>query len=226
MPEFATSAPPAAVIFDMDGLLLDSESLLRDCYRRVAAAQGWTVADGVYESLVGLPSAPSQEILRNHVPANVGIAAFGEAVRIAYAAAIEAGIPLKPHAIELASRLKTLGVPRAVATSTVSGLARLKLERGGLLPLMDVLVCGDEVVNGKPAPDIFLLAARRLRTAPADCLVFEDSPAGVRAALAAGMRVIQVPDLVSPDPGIEHRGVVIAESLLAGAVRAGLWSTP
>ncbi len=215
---------PAAVIFDMDGLLLDSEAVMRRCFDRVAAEQGWALPAGVFESMIGSNRAMSLEILSRHVPAEIVAADFDDAVHAAYDAEIARGIPLKSGALALIEHLAVRHIPRAVATSSAVCRTQKKLSTAGLLTFMDAVASGDEVARGKPAPDVFLLAAERLRVQPGDCIVFEDSPTGVRGALAAGMRVVQVPDLVAVEPGIESCGVIVAKNLIAGAAAIGLWS--
>jgi beta-phosphoglucomutase-like phosphatase (HAD superfamily) len=104
-------------------------------------------------------------------------------------------------------------MPRAVATSTRAPLAQRKLEAAGLLGYFDVVCTSSDVAHPKPAPDVYLLAAERLGVSPAQCLVLEDSPTGVRAALAAGMTVVQVPDLLAPDDAVRALGHRIVGSL-------------
>ncbi len=215
---------PAAVIFDMDGLLLDSEMVMRGCFDRVAAEQGWAMPAGVFESMIGSNRAMSLEILSRQVPAGIVAADFDDAVHAAYDAEVERGIPLKSGTLALIEHLAARHIPRAVATSSAVYRTQKKLSTAGLLIFMDAVASGDEVACGKPAPDVFLLAAERLHVRPSDCIVFEDSPTGVRSALAAGMRVVQVPDLVAVEPGIESQCVIVAENLIAGAAAIGLWS--
>ena len=213
---------PAAVIFDMDGLLLDSEAVMRRCFDRIAAKQGWTLAPGVFESMIGLNRAMSLDVLARHVPAEIGAVDFDAAVHAAYDAEIARGIPLKFGALSLVEHLVAHEVPCAVATSSAVQLAERKLSAAGLLKRLDAVASGEEVANGKPAPDVFLLAAERLRVPPSECVAFEDSPTGVRSALAAGMRVVQVPDMAAAESGMERHGVIVAETLIAGAIAIGL----
>jgi len=116
-------------------------------------------------------------------------------------------------------RLDAYGIPRAVATSTRRARAEVKLRQSALLPRFTALVGGDEVAHGKPAPDIYLEAARRLGVPARACLVLEDSDPGVRAALAAGMTPIMVPDLLPPSHDLLARGVIVDSSLTDVAAR-------
>lgn len=208
------SAPVEAVIFDMDGLLLDSERIALDCVAAAAAEMGLAWPYEVGLAMVGLNSRDSYAMVKQRLgqdfPMDELQAGFGRL----YEAAIDAGrIPAKPGAHELLQALVHAGVRRAVATSTRRSRALPKLEGAGLLAAMEDMVCGDEVSRGKPAPDIFLAAAAKLGKAPAQCLVLEDSNAGVRGALAAGMRVIMVPDLLQPAEDVLAAGVPRAASL-------------
>ena len=110
-----------------------------------------------------------------------------------------AGVPHRPGIVELLDWLEARDIPRAVATSTKRPLALRKLRAARLLDRFDAVCTSSDVAQPKPAPDVYLLAAERLGVAPADCLVLEDSPTGVRAALAAGMTPVQVPDMLLPD---------------------------
>jgi HAD superfamily hydrolase (TIGR01509 family) len=123
------------------------------------------------------------------------------------------GLSMKPGVRELLDWLESRAIPRAVATSTRRERARAKLIRTALLPRFDELVGGDEVARGKPAPDIYVEAARRLRVNASDCVVLEDSEPGVRGALAAGMTPIMVPDMRPPSADLLAIDLLILPSL-------------
>ena len=127
--------------------------------------------------------------------------------------AIQRGIPTKPGLFNLIDLIEQLGLPKAVATSTARPRARQKLTLTRLLDRFDFVVCGDEIANGKPAPDIYLAAADGLRVPPARCLVLEDSEAGIKAAHAAGMRPIMIPDLKQPSAETKRLAYRILPSL-------------
>ena len=184
-----------AVIFDMDGLLIDSERVILDCWRATAAAQSLALDDALWLSMVGLHEAGCTELLQ-------GLLGAEQAERLTlachrrYDQLLESGLPLKRGARELLQLLSGCGVPLAVATSTRRDRARLKLMRSGIDGYFRHVVTSSDVAQAKPAPDIYLLAAQRLGVPPAECVALEDSEFGVRAASGAGLRVIQVPDLV------------------------------
>ncbi len=191
--------PFDAVIFDMDGLLLDSERMFRTVWQLAAADLGVEMNDAVFLSLIGLNRRSAEARLKDHYGPDWDHEALN--VRIDYhwqAIGGHDAIPLKPGVGELLDHLEAHAFPRAVATSTARQNAIYKLTKVGLLDRFHGLVGGDEVAAGKPAPDPYLKAAKLLDVDPARCLALEDSPNGLRAARAAGMTVIMVPDLIAP----------------------------
>jgi HAD superfamily hydrolase (TIGR01509 family) len=140
--------------------------------------------------------------------------AMRETCHALYSERVEAGLPLKPGVRELVDLLETREVARAIVTSTRRERALRKLEAVGLRHRFGTIVTGSDIAHPKPAPDIYRLAADRLGVAPEACVVIEDSIPGVRAALAAGMTPIQVPDLIAPDADARALGHRIVESLV------------
>lgn len=184
-----------AVIFDMDGLLIDSERVILECWRVTAAEQSLAVDDTLWLSMVGLHDVGCAELLDGLLGAERAERLTLECKR-RYDVLMEEGLPLKAGARELLQDLFDLGVPLAVATSTRGERARIKLARSGIDGYFSHVVTSSDVAHAKPAPDLYFLAAERLSIPPRECVALEDSEYGVRAASAAGLRVIQVPDLV------------------------------
>ena len=205
---------PAAVLFDMDGLMIESERALLQCWREASRELGLELEDALWLSFVGLSDRACHELLRARLGDEDMLQALLHGLQVRYDAHVEAGLPLKVGVLELLALLEERGIPRAVVTSTRRERALQKLATTGLLPHFDEVVAGNEVRHTKPAPDIYLLAAQRLRVSPSDCVVLEDSVPGVRAALAAGMTPIQVPDLVIPDDAVRALGHRIVDSLV------------
>jgi HAD superfamily hydrolase (TIGR01509 family) len=201
---------PRAVIFDMDGLLLDSEPLYRVTWQTAAADLGFPIDDVLYERFVGRGNMEAEQILRDHFGDALPLDEFHTRWTRDFDEHL-ATIARKPGAMELLDLLERRGIPKALATSSRRVLALRCL--GDLASRFAVLAFGDEVAHSKPAPDLFLLAAQRLGINPADCLVLEDSEAGVRAARAAGMNVIMVPDFVPPSPEVVSMATSVCETL-------------
>ena len=184
-----------AVIFDMDGLLIDSERVILDCWRSVAAEQALPLDDGLWLSMVGMHDAACTEMLA-HLLGQAKAERLSIECKDRYDLLVERGLPLKDGAVELLDALSARGVPLAIATSTRRARALVKLERCGIDRYFSAIATSSDVEHPKPAADIYLLAASRLGVLPGNCTAIEDSEMGVRAANAAGMAVIQVPDLV------------------------------
>ncbi|WP_313320541.1 HAD family phosphatase [Stenotrophomonas sp.] len=205
-------ARPQAVVFDMDGLMLDSERALLGCLEQAAQSHGLVLERSLLLSLIGSPDAVTRQKLADVL----GLARTDTLLADSYArygAIVDAGVPLRPGIIELLELLDQHGIPRAVATATRSPLAQRKLAAAGLLSYFQFVATSTDVAHSKPAPDIYLHAARGLGVDPVHCLALEDSPTGVRAALAAGMTTIQIPDLLEPDEQVRGLGHHITTSL-------------
>jgi HAD superfamily hydrolase (TIGR01509 family) len=200
-----TQAPfiPAAVIFDMDGLMLDTERPMIEIWCQVAQSKGWDVIPEVVNRTIGINEAATKALLIDHYgPQFPYYEIRQEMVRLVVEKAEKEGIPHRPGLITLLDHLARLEIPLGVATSTNKDVAIWKLQQAHILERFRVFVFGDEVSRGKPAPDIFLLAAERLGKAPGDCVGFEDSPSGLQSLHAAGIRSVFIQDLVEPSPTI------------------------
>ncbi|WOO41262.1 HAD family phosphatase [Rubellicoccus peritrichatus] len=188
-----------AVIFDMDGLLLDTERLFMAAYQQAANELGLDFPEELYQSMIGHRADSSQQILRDGIAVGEHADEIIDAARRYYYTAIETkGIPLRPGVEETIEYCEREGLPMAVATSTHKALALIKLKHVGLLDRFTAVVSGDEVEHGKPAPDIYLAAGKLLDIDITRCVVLEDSPPGLKAARAAGALAIFIPDLL-PD---------------------------
>lgn len=195
--------PITAVIFDMDGLMIDTERMAQFAWQRAGAEFGFTLPDELYLQAVGRTAKATEMLFREGLGPDFPFeAVYTRKQHHLYTAIAQDGIPTKPGLLELLDFVDRQGLTKAVATSTARVLAIKKLTAAALLHRFDTMVCGDEVPNGKPAPDIFLAAAQKLAVAPAQCVVLEDSSAGIKAAHAAGMRAIWIPDLIQPSPEI------------------------
>ena len=208
--------PISAVIFDMDGLMLDTEPLYKVAWQKAAIECGYPISEERYVDLIGRSRMDGENILLAAFGPNFPLNAFQAACRRCEAAAFAAGYPpKKPGLDDLLALLDSRRVPKAVATSTERRQAVDQLGGLDLLDRFNVLATGDEVVNGKPSPDLFLLAADRLGIQPSQCLVLEDSEAGIVAAHRAGMQVYVVPDIKPPSRAVEELTQGRFESLAA-----------
>lgn len=187
-----------AVIFDLDGLLIDSEVISHRLYDELLHRYGKsvTVAEYArdYSGKTGVANM-TNVIARYNLPITVEEGLTWEAAR---EKELLQDVQLKPGAAALLSWLKTEGVAVVLATSSVRERAVEVLTRLGVVQYFDDMVFGTEIERGKPWPDIFLKAAEKAHAAPADCLVLEDSEAGIQAAHAAGIDVLCVPDMKMP----------------------------
>lgn len=214
---------PEVVIFDMDGLLLDTEPLAVRAWLDAASALDVAFDEVLALAMTGRNFHDCSRLVRERYAADYPVEALLGSWHATYDGIVaREGIAVKPGARELLAWLEEEGIARAVATSTLRERAKSKLQGSALLEHFSVLVGGDEVARGKPAPDIHLEAARRLGAPPHACLVLEDSVPGVSGALAAGMAAIMVPDLHPPSPALLAANVLVLDSL--HVVRAHLHS--
>jgi HAD superfamily hydrolase (TIGR01509 family) len=184
----------------MDGLMIDTEIIYHRAWQRAATELGYTIDDALFAGLIGVRTDECEAAIRDHLGADFPLATFQERWMARLEELAESqGIARKPGLTELLGTIEALGLPKAVATSSTMAEAERSLRLSDLARHFDIVVTGDQVAHGKPAPDIFAEAARRLGI-PADaCIAFEDSNAGALAAHRAGMRVYVVPDLVPPN---------------------------
>ena len=177
----------------MDGLMVDTEPLARAAWQRVVAPYGATIDDDLYGQMIGRRSIESTQLVLDALRLPVAHEELVQRKTDEFLGSLTGELPVMPDLWTLLERIEALGLPWAVATSTPRPVAEIVLGKLGVTERVQALACGDEVANGKPAPDIFLLAAARLGVEPAACLALEDSAAGCAAAAAAGARVVAVP---------------------------------
>lgn len=200
-----------AVIFDMDGVLIDTEKWLQQYWRQAAAEAGFDMTKEhtlSIRSLAGKYAAPylqgifgekfsywdirerRKELMKEHIAQH--------------------GIEKKPGVDEVLDYLRAHGIRTAVATATDPIRAKEYLTKIGIYDKFDEVVCATMVENGKPKPDVYLYACKQIGENPKDCIAVEDSPNGVRSAVDAGIRTVMVPDLAKPDE--ETAKIITAEA--------------
>jgi HAD superfamily hydrolase (TIGR01509 family) len=202
-----------AVVFDMDGLLINSEVVIRDAMMATALDMGAELPHEVFIRMVGLTYAASDAVAQAHFGPDFPLEAFNAEVWRRAQAVFEAEDILKDGVLEILDWLEQTQVPRAVATSSAHEHVRRRLEPSGVYGRMQTIVARGDYEHGKPHPDPFLLAAERLGVAPADCLALEDSHNGVRAAHAAGMMTVMVPDLLEATDEMRALCLAVADTL-------------
>lgn len=179
--------------------MLDSESLYQEAWQVATAELGYQLDAELYLSLVGRSNAAAERAFIQVYGPEFPVATFRKSWEAHWHQLVEVrGIPVKPGLLALLNWVEEQSIPKAVGTSSNLKEAELCLTAAGIRDRFSTLVTVDQVAAGKPAPDIFLAAAHRLGTAPAQCLVLEDSNAGVKAAHAGGLPVVMVPDLQVP----------------------------
>lgn len=203
-----------AVIFDIDGLMIDSERISQRSWGQVMEEAGYPLSHELYLQMIGRTEKDVKQILRNAFGEQFP---FEEMYRRREDRFLELigrdGIPTKPGLLELLDWIKRQDLKLAVASSTYCKLAEMKLAAAGIRERFEIIVTGDEVTNGKPAPDLFLAAAQKVGEQPEACVVLEDSQAGIQAAYAAGMRSILVPDMQPVEEPVRKLATYIATDL-------------
>ena len=202
-----------AVLFDMDGVIFDSERAVLAVWREIGAQLGLAGIDDVFIRCVGVTIRRTREIFLEAYP-GLDFEDFDRRVRARFLSLYDkVRLPVKPGARETLALLRGRGIPLALASSTRTEAVRRELEEAGLLGCFDTVVGGDMVTHSKPDPEIFLTAAAKLGAEPADCFVVEDSFNGVRAGHAGGFRTLMVPDMLPPDREMEEKTERILKDL-------------
>ncbi|WP_405176887.1 HAD family hydrolase [Nocardia sp. NBC_01377] len=218
----------AAVLWDMDGTLLDSEKLWDIGVRELAVELGGVMSDELRHALIGASGPNALRLLFTGLgvePTAEAILAAGRFLEVRVIELMTGPIPWRPGAKDALSLVRTSGLSSALVTNTKRSLTEFGLDALGR-DYFDVSVCGDEVPEGKPEPDVYLRAAELLGVDPKECVAVEDSPTGAMAAQAAGCAVIVVPCeiAVPPAPGRVFRESLTGLSLsdLKHALHAGI----
>jgi beta-phosphoglucomutase-like phosphatase (HAD superfamily) len=211
-----------AVVLDMDGLMLDTEPIYRCSWQQASAELGFSLSDSGYERYIGRPTPDCEIELLEYFGPSFPLGQFQSRWPALWKSMAERkGIAWKPGLDSFLSFLESNRIPAAVATSSDADYTSFTLQSTGLdYARFSAVVTRDQVPNGKPAPDLYLEAARCLKQIPADCLALEDSDAGVLAATTAGMKTICIPDLKPPSEAARKVAWRILRSLyeVAGVI--------
>jgi HAD superfamily hydrolase (TIGR01509 family) len=213
-----------AAIFDMDGLLIDSERAISAAWVEGAQALGFKLEMHDFVQVIGRAAPESDAILIDLLGSEQ---AFRDTAAQAHALLQHEGgapvFPLKSGVLPLLEALHAAGIPCGVASSSRVEEIRHRLGHVDVLKYFRCVTGGDEVTHGKPDPSLYLLAAARLGVAPDECIAFEDSENGARAAQAAGVRVVIVPDLKQPSPEVAARAYGVIGSLAEAVAHVPHW---
>ncbi len=202
-----------AVVFDMDGVLIDSEALYQKSAIAAAKEFGFLFSEQLHRSIIGLPQEIGDSKIREAMGPEFPFEKYNHRYSQILAAEFQRDIPVKSGVLELLALLITLDIPTAVATSTCRDLANDHLSRAELSPYFSAIVTRDDVSRGKPDPEPYLLAAKTLNVDPKYCLALEDSHNGVRSAHGAGMQTIMVPDMLPATEEISCLCIAVMDNL-------------
>ncbi len=192
------------VVFDMDGVLFDTERLATDAWHKVAREMGIADISTGIKGCVGLNHNDTRDFLAKCYGDGFPCEEFMDRASQEFREMIERdGLPVKPGVFEIMEFLSGNGYGIALATSTRKAGAMRHLESAGITRYFDAIVTGDMIAHGKPDPEIYELACRQLGSVPENCIAVEDSPNGIRSAYGAGMKAVMVPDLIEPDKELE-----------------------
>ncbi|STQ91784.1 HAD superfamily hydrolase (TIGR01509 family) [Iodobacter fluviatilis] len=194
---YLTSKPQAA-LFDMDGLMLDTESIGIECWTAAAASLGTDMPRALIIGMIGMHSGKTDIYLQEHLGRHAPIAELRAACHTLYMERTQEPIAHRPGLTDILDWLEAHHIPKAVCTSTRRSIAEHHLRAAGIWPRFEFAICGDEVTHPKPAPEIYQKAAAAFHLPPESCIVLEDSDFGVQAAHQAGCKIIMIPDLRPP----------------------------
>ncbi len=186
-------------IFDMDGLMFDSERLVYEIWQEMMDENGFNYNLEIFKKTIGLRTDKAEQYYCDLYGSSFYYKPFKQRSRETFIARVtNDGVPIKKGLFEILDYLKANSIKIAVATSTSAQTAVNIIKMAGVYDYFDAFVCGDDVKNGKPHPEVFLTAAQKLGIPPKDCVAFEDSINGIKSAYAANMMTVMVPDLLAP----------------------------
>lgn len=204
-----------AVVFDMDGVIFDSERLVLECWEKIAQKYGLSGMREAFMPCIGTNSVMTREIVLNYYGADFPYDEFRKKSSVLFHEIVDRGeLPIKKGVRELMDYLRENRVPMAVASSTRLQAVTQELKQAGLYEYFQVVMGGDQLKKSKPEPDIYLMACEKLDINPADAYAIEDSYNGIRSSHSAGMRPIMVPDMLPPTEEMRGKSVAVLEDLL------------
>lgn len=203
-----------AVVFDMDGVIFDSERAVMQCWKEVASRHNIPDIEKAILACTGTTMVRTREIMLNLYGADFPYDEYARESSVIFHSRYDGGrLPMKPGVKELLTFLKERGKKIALASSTRQQVVMDELRDAGIIEYFDRIICGDMVSRSKPAPDIFLKACEELNISPSDSYAIEDSYNGIRAAHAGGLHPIMVPDLLPADEEMQSLAEIVLPSL-------------
>lgn len=191
------------IVFDMDGVLLDTEAVFMRCWKKLGEELQLPNVEETARKCIGITVTQTEALFQKEYGEKYPCESYvGVANAIFYKQEADQGIPEKPGVHELFAYLKEQNYRIGLASSTQQQAVYRQMKAAGIFDDFDVIVCGDMVTKSKPNPDIYLKACELMKVDPKECYAVEDSYNGIRAAHAAGMKAIMVPDLLEPTPEI------------------------
>jgi len=193
----------SGVVFDMDGLMFDTEALAMDAWNDAGKRCGYPLTRSLMLATIGLSEKDTADYLNTALGSGFDYKTARDIAMGSITSHIqEYGVPIKPGLLPLLDHLRELRLRLAVASSSPGDHIRTLLESAHVTPYFQAILSADSVGTCKPAPDIYLAAAEALDLDPRQCLALEDSPSGIRSAFDAGLLPVMVPDLIPADPNL------------------------
>lgn len=203
-----------AVVFDMDGVIFDSERAVMQCWKEVASRHNIPNIEKAILACTGTTMVRTREIMLNLYGADFPYDEYARESSVIFHSRYDGGrLPMKPGVKELLTFLKEHDKKIALASSTRQQVVTDELRDAGVIEYFDRIICGDMVSRSKPAPDIFLKACEELNISPSDSYAIEDSYNGIRAAHAGGLHPIMVPDLLPADEEMQSLAEIVLPNL-------------
>lgn len=193
-----------AVLFDMDGLIFDTESVYKQSWKFAASDQGLNLKDDLYQHFLGVQDPECEAMLAEHFIGVIDMERFRRLRDEDFHQRREKGIAIKLGFVELFTAIKECGLKTAIVTSSHLSEVKYNFRNTGYLEQYDLIITAEDVDRGKPNPDCYLMACDKLGFAPSECLVLEDSNNGVRAGLNANCHTIMIPDLLPAATDVKH----------------------
>lgn len=205
----------SAVVFDMDGVIFDSERLVLECWEKIGAEYHLEGMRETFLPCIGTNSIRTKEIVLERYGKDFPYDDFiRRASKLFHGIADQGGLPVKAGVLELLVYLKDNRIPIALASSTRLETVTQELKQAGLYEFFGVVMGGDQLKRSKPEPDIYLMTCEKLGVQPSSTYAIEDSYNGIRSAYSAGMKPIMVPDMLPPTDEMREKSIVVLDDLL------------